>query len=104
MIYLHVTVDVVPGKVDEFHKFWSETSLPMWEKYGAKHIGSWTTAIGKGNEITRLFAFDNMAHFEKFQMFLFKDEEGRKLQNEIFKYLTGTNLKFILPASYSPLK
>ena len=104
MIYLQATVDVVPGKMDEFHEFWSKTSLPLWEKYGAKHIGSWSTAIGKANEITRLFAFESLAHYEKFQAFLFKDEEGRKLQQEIFQYLAGSTFKFLVPAYYSPLK
>ena len=103
MTYLHITIDVLPGKMDEFHDFWSKTSLPLWEKYGAKHIGSWSTAIGKANEITRLFAFESLAHYEKFQTFLFKEEEGRELQRKVFQYIAGSSFKFLVPAAYSPL-
>ena len=104
MIYMHITVSVVSGKMEEFHDFWSKKSLPLWEKYGAKHVGSWSTVIGKGHEIVRLFAFEDLAHYEKFQQFLWQDEDGQRLRFELDRYIADYDIKFLMPAEYSPLK
>ena len=104
MIYLHITVHVVGIKTQEFHDFWSRESLPIWEKYGAKHIGSWTTTIGKNNEIIRLFAFPDMAHLEKWQRAMSEGPENKQLVQKLSPYLVGSEMKLLSPASYSPLK
>ena len=104
MIYLHITVRTVPGKTGEFHRFWSTRSLPIWEKYGAKHIGSWETSIGESFEIVRLFAFDDLTHFERFNKFLSQDKDGRKLVRELAPYMVSVTQKILRPATYSPLQ
>lgn len=104
MIYLHVTVHVVGGKLQEFHDFWARESLPLWEKYGAKHIGSWSTTIGKTNEIVRLFAFTDMAYYEKWQGFIYGSQGGKELVQKLSPYILDSETKLLSPASYSPLR
>ena len=101
MIYLHVTVHVHGIRTQEFHEFWEREGLPLWEKCGAKHIGSWTTTIGKNNEIVRLFAFPDMAHYEKWQRSMSQNKEYVQKLNP---YILGGEHKLLSPASYSPLK
>ena len=49
-------VDAVWNKLEEFHKYWGEKSLPVWEENGAKHIGSFVNHLGgPKNQIVRLF-------------------------------------------------
>ena len=104
MVYLHITARTVPGKTQEFHDFWSRTSLPMWEKYGAKHIGSWDTFIGDYWEVVRLFAFDDLAHLERYERFLAQDKEGQELVKELASYIVSISRKILRPAAYSPLQ
>ena len=97
MIYELITIDVVPGKLREYHDMWIKESLPVWEGHGIKHIGSWETVVGKSNEITRLFAYKDFNHYEQWISFLSEDEEGKKLRQKVSSYMAGTTRKIIKP-------
>ncbi|MFC1981825.1 NIPSNAP family protein [Chloroflexota bacterium] len=97
MIYEMITVEVIPGKLEEFHDVWLKESLPYWEKHGIKHIGSWETVIGDAHEVFRLFAFDDFAHYERWRRFLSDDEEGKQLSRRMFSYLTRSVRKILRP-------
>ena len=97
MIYELITVDVVPGKLKEFHDMWLEESLPLWEKHGIKHIGSWETFIGKSNEVIRLFAFKDLSHYEQWYRFLSEDEEGKDIRQKVWRYIERLTRKIIRP-------
>ena len=83
---------------------WSKRFLPLWEKYGAKHIGLWNTSIGDNYEIVRLFAYDDFAHLERFNKFLAEDKEGQKLVEDISSNIVSANMKILRPVGYSPLQ
>ncbi len=104
MIYLQITAHPIPSRWKEFHEFWATRSLPMWEKYGAKHIGSWDTIIGEYYEVTRLFAFDDFAHLERFEKYLLEDKEGMELNKDLSSFFQSISRKILRPASYSPLQ
>ena len=60
-------VDAVWNKIEEFHKYWEEKSLPVWEENGAKHIGSFVNYLGgPRNQIVRLFEFESISAWNKF--------------------------------------
>ncbi|MFC2058505.1 NIPSNAP family protein [Chloroflexota bacterium] len=90
--------------MEEFHELWSKESLPLWEKYGAKHIGSWSTVIGRSNEIVRLFAFKNLAHYERFRQLVQQDKDAQAVLTKFSSFLAGSDIKCLLPAAYSPLR
>lgn len=98
MIYELMTIDVVPGKAKEFNQLWFKESLPVWEKHGIEHLGSWETLVGKSNEIVRLFAYKDLAHFEQWRNFLTEDEEGKALMKKVWVYIAHLEKKILKPA------
>ena len=98
MIYEMITVDVIPGKVREFNELWFRESLPIWEKHGIKHIGSWVTVIGKSNEVVRLFEYRDLAHFEQWRKFLSEDDEGKAIYRKVWAYIAHLERKMLGPA------
>ncbi len=97
MLYEMITVDVIPGRLKEFHDMWLKESLPLWEKHGIKHIGSWETVIGKSNEVIRLFAFNDLIHYNQWLQFLSEDEEGREIRRKVWSYIAHLDRKILRP-------
>jgi len=104
MIYLHVTLEVAPGKFREFNELMSNGLVPLMEKHGAKLIGSWETAVGTRDEVTDLWCFDNMGHFEGSLESLIRDSELRSLLPTVSSVITKETTKLLRPLPFSPLK
>ena len=86
-IYLHLTVRVPHAQLHEFNEFWGKESLPRWLANGARHIGSYVNYVGGVyGEIIRLFEFDSLSHFEKFQDSLTDSEDGRSIIKKIDRF------------------
>ncbi|MBI2831423.1 MAG: NIPSNAP family protein [Chloroflexi bacterium] len=93
-----ITVQVAPGKLEEFHDFWVRESLPYWEKHGIKHIGSWESMIGNDqNEVIRMFEFRDFTHYEQWRKFLAEDEEGKRLRKKLTPYLLKSKRLILRP-------
>ncbi len=95
MIYELLTIDVKPNKVKEFNEFWLREALPVWEKHGIKHIGSWVTLIGKSNEVIRLFEYKDLAHFEQWRQFCSEDEKWKATHLKIWEYVINIDRKIL---------
>ena len=97
MIYELVTVDVIPGKVKEFHDWWLKESLAFFEEHGIKIIGSWMTMIGKSNEVIRLLAYDDLAHVERCRQSFSESQKGLELSRNIWNYAAHIERKILSP-------
>jgi hypothetical protein len=79
-IYLEHRIRVPNELLDEFIQFWRKNTLPMWEENGARLVVAGTNLVGSlSAEITRVFEFDNIHHWEKMQEALWdwwEREEG----------------------------
>lgn len=104
MIYLQATLTLAPGKSREFNEFLGEKMVPCWEKYGAKLIGTWETAVGTMNEVTDLWSFDSMGHFEEAFRSLIRDPDMRSAWPIIPSIILGEKNKLLRPLPCSPLK
>jgi hypothetical protein len=81
-------VNTIWKTLDEFNKYWGESSLSFWTENGAKHLGSYLNHTGaRRSDIVRLFEFDSLSAWNKFMELresMFKSEEGKqRLQNII---------------------
>jgi hypothetical protein len=95
-VYLMIKVRVPFHMVEEFNEFWGRESLPNWIKLGAKHIGSFTNFVGDPiNEIVRLFEFDNIAHWEKWEKFLADSAEGKDIVKRLSGYIVSLERKLL---------
>ena len=96
-VYLMMKVTTPNHLIDEFHEFWGKESLPIWLRYGARHIGSFTNYVGGPvNEITRLFEFDSIAQWEQWEKFLLDSEDGKNLLQRLSKYIITVERKLLL--------
>ena len=73
MLYMQVTGQVMPGRLMELKKLLADELFPLFEKYGAKVVGSWQTIVGTVEEFTDLYAFDSMAHYEQVMRSMVRD-------------------------------
>ncbi|MFC1532485.1 NIPSNAP family protein [Thermodesulfobacteriota bacterium] len=84
-------VDAVWNKIEEFHMYWEEKSLPVWEENSAKHIGSFVNYLGgPKNQIVRLFEFESISAWDKFMQHRQKrweTESGQASLQKLFPYL-----------------
>ncbi|MFC1943948.1 NIPSNAP family protein [Chloroflexota bacterium] len=104
MIYYQATLPIAAGKIYEFNDLLANHLQPGFERYGAKLIGSWETAVGTLNEVTDLWGFENMGHFEEsFQSFL-RDKELRPIWPKAPTIILGETGKLLRPLPCSPLK
>jgi len=103
MVYEHRTYNILPGKMPEFVEAFGEMIVPLFEKYGAKLVGAWQTAIGQNNEFVYILGFKDLAEQEKFWHVFRQDEQYKAYRQG------GTRVAFVISkilhaTSYSPLK
>jgi hypothetical protein len=95
-VYLMIKVRTPFELIGEFNEFWEKVSLPIWIKYGAKHIGSFANFVGDPiNEIVRLFEFDSYSHWEKWEKFLGDSEEGKAHVKRLSRYIVSLERKLL---------
>lgn len=92
-VFVQVTLNVAEqgrypsSDIYNFNKVWYEVALPLWEKHGGKHIGSYHWFLGgPSNQIIRLFEFKDMATFSAWNDWVHASDEGHKMSlklNEI---------------------
>ena len=78
MIYLEASLRVVPGKMNEFMEVFEKEYLPCSNKLGRKLVAQWRTSIGTQDEITDLWAYDDLTHMQRFQEARAKSPEFTK--------------------------
>jgi hypothetical protein len=104
MIYLHVTVQLQRGKMNEWCKIYEEHLLPPMQKHGQRLVGAWKTSVGMYDEVTDLYAFENLAEFEKIREKLFEDPEIQKWVPVIWDIAGREESKILVPLGYGELK
>ena len=102
MIYLMATEEIKQGELDGFIKCLEEY-IPIAEKHGMRLVGSWQTQIGTIPEVTDLWAFDNLGHFEKVRQAMAEDPEYRSIYPKIQAFVVRETLKIVRPLPFSPM-
>jgi hypothetical protein len=81
-------VKVTTTNVREFSEVWAKNNLPVWEKNGVRHVGSWTYLVGgANNEILRIFEFRDYAHFSDWVSLRDDTPEGKARIARIHPYI-----------------
>ncbi len=104
MVYLHATLQLTPFKSAQFSKLMTTSVVPLFEKHGAKLIGSWETIVGNQNEVTDLWSFDSVAHFEASLQSLVRDPEWSSVKEAMTPLILKERTKLLTPLKCSPLK
>jgi hypothetical protein len=65
MIYELRVYHCVPGRLPALLQRFQNHTLPIWERYGIRQAGFWTTLTGESNQnLTYLIAWDSLADRE----------------------------------------
>ena len=66
MIYELRIYHCLPNRLPALNKRFETTTLKMWEKYGIRQAGFWTTLVGPSNQILYyMLAWDSLAEREQ---------------------------------------
>ena len=104
MIYLMATLDVIPDKMGEFVEFLEKEGVPLFDRFGLKLVGSWTTTVGTMNQVVDLWACESLEHFGRAMTAMVRDPEFRKLDSKLRTITTSETTKLLWPLPCSPMR
>ncbi len=104
MIYLEASLQVVPGKVNEFMEIFEKELLPASNRLGRKLVAQWRTTIGTLDEITDLWAYDDLTHMQRFQEARARSQEYNKASEHLRPLIAHETTRLMVPTALSELK
>ena len=104
MIYLEASLRVVPGKMNEFMEVFEKEFLPASNKLGRKLVAQWRTTIGTLDEITDLWAYDDLTHMQQFQEARAKSPEFTKASEHLRSLIAYETTRLMVPTPLSSMK
>ncbi len=107
MVYLHVIIQIRRGKLDEWVARYEKEYRPIANRHGQKLVGSWSTSIGAYDEVTSIYAFENMGELERIRQEVSKDPDRIKMlamPSPNVSLINSEISKVMVPLPYSPLK
>jgi hypothetical protein len=107
MIYYQVTIQIKRGKLNEWVARFEKEMLPITERHGQKLAAAWSTSIGAYDEVTHVYAFENLAELERIRQEVAKDPDRIKMlamPQPNVSLIDFETSKVMTPLPYSPLK
>ncbi|MDO8687045.1 MAG: NIPSNAP family protein [Dehalococcoidales bacterium] len=104
MIYVEASIRVVPGKMNEFMEVFEKEFLPSSNKLGRKLVAQWRTTIGTLDEITDLWAYDDLTHMQRFQEAKAKSPEFTKASEHLRALIAFETTRLMVPTPLSSMK
>ena len=104
MYYVLATRQLRVGTMAQYKEVETKQLIPIFNKYGIKMIGHWNTIIGNSSETVNLFAYNDMAHYQKVREAQKTDPEYQKMSIALSELTTNANLRLLEPSEWSPLK
>jgi L-rhamnose mutarotase len=104
MIYVMHIREIIPEKMNEYNEFQVKEYQPFLQKTGRKVVAYWTTTIGNAAESIAVFAFNDMADFQKSMADMQKQPEYPKLNAKLMSMTARSNSRLLSPCSWSPMK
>ena len=97
-----------PGRLPALHDRFQTITLKLWEKYGIRQIGFWTTLIGPSNQtLTYMLQWESLAERETKWNAFASDPEWliKRAQTEAVAIIVERiENQFLIPTAYSALR
>lgn len=103
MVYLLATIEIKIGEQELFIEALREY-VPIVERHGMKLVGSWRTVVGTVPEITDLWAFKDMGHFEKVRQAIAEDPERQRAYTKAQSHVKHETFKLLTSLPFSPIQ
>jgi NIPSNAP len=108
MIYEMRLYDCCPGKLPALQKRFENVTLALWDKYGIRQVGFWTTLIGpSSHRLTYMIAWESLAERETKWTAFQSDPEWiakRNASETDGPILVNIESSLLLPTAFSKLK
>ncbi len=104
MLYWLSTLKIAHADMREFLDILGNQIVPVADRHGMKLIGSWQAIVGNMEEITDIWAFEDMEHFSRAIGSLAKDPDVQAALERVRCLVQNENTKLLLPVPFSPLK
>ncbi|MCA1554830.1 MAG: NIPSNAP family protein [Chloroflexi bacterium] len=108
MLYELRIYHATPGKMSALHKRFETITLQMWEQYGIRPVGFWTTLIGESsNDLYYLLAWESLAEREQKWTAFASDPDWIRARGETEKdgpLTTHITNWMLTPTAYSAMK
>jgi hypothetical protein len=104
MIYNLVTFEIIPGKMAEYGDIVAKESVPLYPKLGMKQVAAWHAYTGNVNNTYALFAFNDLADFQKSREAQQKNKEYQRVQAKLNLIRVSSTYTILEPNSWSPMK
>jgi hypothetical protein len=103
LIYILATQDIIPGKMAEYEAGGPER-LQSQQKVGMKLVGQWRGYSGDPNRVYSLYAYNDLAEFQRMHDARDKNAEYQKISAKAQALMESQSWVFIQPTSLSPMK
>jgi hypothetical protein len=104
MIYNLVNTVIAPGKMGEYTEICDKELAPLFPKIGQKLVASWRGYTGNVNEFYTLFAFNDLANFQKAREAQDKSAEYQKVSAKLNALRISLTSTILEPNAWSPMK
>jgi hypothetical protein len=102
-VYIWSIIDVIPGKFAEFEAG-SKEMTPVIEKVGMKTVGAWRGYTGNVNQRHVLYAYKDMAEYQKIREARAKDAAFVKGSDRMRVLQIAQTMMILEPNAFSPMK
>jgi hypothetical protein len=108
MIYELRVYRVTPGKMPAQLARFKDHTLRIWERFGIRQAGFWTTAVGESHlDLTYMLAWESMGERETKWNAFQADPEWVKIRTETEKdgpLSQSISNQFLVPTAFSSVK
>jgi hypothetical protein len=108
MLYEMRTYHCLPGKLPALLQRFETITLKIWDRFGIRQAGFWTTAIGENNQqLIYLLAWESLAEREQRWTAFMNDPEWQAKRAETEAngpLLTHVSNQILQPTSFSSVK
>ena len=96
--------EIIPEKLNEYNEFQVKEYQPYLKKINRKVVAYWMTQIGNAAESIAVFAYDDLADFQKQLTEAARSPEAQKMTAKIMSMTARSNSRLLNPCSWSPIK
>lgn len=108
MIYEERIYRIMPGRIPDILKRFTDHALPLFDRYGMKMVGFWSTYIGPSNhELVYLMAYENLDERDRQWAAFGADPDWIKAKAESEAngpLVASVENKILKPAAFSALR
>ena len=104
MIYDVRTYTLYPRMTKKYIDLFESMAMPVAKQHGFRLIGYFTSGIGALNQVVHIWAYDDLAEFDKMRAARAADPDWNRFLEATTGLVQSQEDKIMQPTSFSPLQ